>query len=138
LRQDFFENVRNYSGAMPSLIAPEKLKLNGTILPRNLWFYRRKLKFTAPNLLPAEESSHFEFDGRIAIILSFLLRADPQFLYRARYLFWKQQKVKGLLLFLRCPAARFFPRLFRCQLCEALMLSASLSSHSAAATVTPS
>ena len=32
-----------------------KLKFNGTILPRNLWFYRRKLKFTAPNLLPVEE-----------------------------------------------------------------------------------
>ena len=26
--------------------------------------------------------------------------------------FWKQQKVTALLLFLRCPAARFFPRLF--------------------------
>ena len=51
--------------------------------------------------------------------------------------FWKQQKVTALLLFLRCSAARFFPRLFRCQFCEALMLSPSLSSHFAAATLRP-
>jgi hypothetical protein len=46
--------LKIFLGGDALLIRPEKLKFNGTVLPRNLWFYRRKLKFTAPNLLPAE------------------------------------------------------------------------------------
>jgi len=56
LRQDLLEKSwKFFSGAMASLIAPEKTEVNGTVLPRNLCFCRRKPKFTATNLLPAEE-----------------------------------------------------------------------------------
>src|SRR5439155_14399829 len=34
---------------------PQNLKLNGTFCRENLRFYRRNLKFTVPNLLPAEK-----------------------------------------------------------------------------------
>ena len=49
----FFEKFGEFlSGAMASVIRPEVKWHN---LLRNLWCYRRKLKFTALNLLPAEE-----------------------------------------------------------------------------------
>src|SRR4029450_462653 len=51
----FGKSWKFFSGAMASLIAPEKSEVKWHNLPRNLCFCRRKPKFTVPNLLPAEE-----------------------------------------------------------------------------------